>query len=223
VYLKILSDNLQRLGVLASWSDDEFLAFERGLASDVGNLANRGAVREAFDGSQSVSPQDAVDVFDAVMPLLVQYIADGKSAREVTDAVVAGVQRVTKRTQLTTDAELKTLKDRLLGILANHRLILKAKATDLVYERGFILSRARIISDLRPVFGTDTASKVEALTVIHTLVLTYLDDNGHKKLHLALDSADLRMMREVLKRAEAKQKALDSLVKTAQVSRIDVV
>lgn len=222
MHLTVASENLRRLSVLAGWSPTALAEFERLVELKVGHVRARRAIREAFESAKHVTDTDAADVLEALLPLLVQYVGDRKSPGEVAEAVVAAIRRESARTTLLGEEELTELGRRLVRILASESLLLKAKATELVYERGRVLNKVRIVSDLRPVFGSKGATAVDALTVIHTLVLTYMEDQDRKKLHVALNTADLEELKHVVERALEKQGALDELVKSTSIRKIDI-
>ena len=223
MHLTISTENLRRLAIFATWPQEALGEFEHRLDANVTHLRARRALRAAFEGAKHVSETDAADVLEAVVPLLVQYVGDGKVPVDVAEAVVSGIQREDTRSALKTTEELATLRTRLVAVLSNESLLLKAKATELVYERGRILNKTRIVSDLRPVFGAKDVEQVAALTVIHTLVLSYTEDAERKKLHIALDTADLEAMKDVVSRALDKQRALDAFAKATGIRKFDIL
>jgi hypothetical protein len=77
---------------------------------------------------------------------------------------------------------------------------LSAKALDLSYEHSELLQRARILTDIRPVFNDD-ASEVRGTVISHTLLLRYDDIEGDHVLSLALDEGDIRSLIQQCERA----------------------
>lgn len=91
-------------------------------------------------------------------------------------------------------------RDRVHEILAVPRLTLTAKAIELAREHGNMLRRSRVIEDVRPVFD-DAREKIEGAIVLHTLRLEYLGDARSRSISIALDSGDLRALRQECERA----------------------
>lgn len=223
VPLPISAENLRRLSVLTLWSNLAFEEFESQLDASRSSLRTRRAIHAAFEDAKHLSESEATDVLQAVMPLLVQFVGAGTSPIEVARAVVDGIRQNQERATLKADEELGKLQERLFRVLSNESLLLKGKATELAYERGSILTKTRVLSDLRPVFGGKDVVSIDALTVIHTLVISFMEDQKQRKLHLALDTADLEALKSVVERALEKQRALDAFATASSVRKFDIV
>jgi len=90
---------------------------------------------------------------------------------------------------------------------------LSAKALDLSYAHAELLENAQILTDVRPVFGTD-ASAVRAVVISHSLLLRYDDTEGDHILSLAMDEKDIRTLKEQCDRALKKSGTVEALLKT---------
>lgn len=75
---------------------------------------------------------------------------------------------------------------------------------------------ARILSDIRPIFGKPNESPVGA-AITHTLKIEYHREGDHKEFYVALDSEDLQRMKAVLERADAKATSLRLFLKSAGI------
>jgi hypothetical protein len=82
---------------------------------------------------------------------------------------------------------------------------LSAKALDLSYEHPELLQRARILTDIRPVFNDD-ATALRGTVISHTLMLRYDDTQGDHVLSLSLDEDDIRLLIQQCERAITKSK-----------------
>ncbi len=152
------------------------------------------------------------------------HIADGEKPSDVTNALLASIKANTGRTFLTSAKELALLKQRLLLVLSNDEIGIKAKAISLTTERPALLQEVKIISDIRPVFGIGKgkSEKIEACSIMHTLVLKSYQDGEYKSQFIALDANDLIALKNVVERASAKETAMESFIAAAKVSRITV-
>lgn len=87
--------------------------------------------------------------------------------------------------------------------LPNNFFALTYKVHELLTSRPSILSEARLLTELRPVYNED-ATQTKALLLTNTLALTYYHDERMHSLHLNLDFNDLKTLRREIDRAFAK-------------------
>src|ERR1700687_3422193 len=120
------------------------------------------------------------------------------------------------------EADRDILKDRLTKLFElKASLRLTAKASDISTDAQHLFYTAKILTDIRPVFDEE-GTVIEAAVIIHNLLIHYGDANDHKNFVVTLDANDVNELRSVLDRADAKAKALQSLLKRAEVSYLDV-
>jgi hypothetical protein len=89
-----------------------------------------------------------------------------------------------------------------------------AKARTLLLE-GRTLCRARLLTDIRPVFDSSEApSKPEGALIVHNLRLSYHDgsEKGIKDFIVTLDSNDLDELQAILQRGKVKEQALEVML-----------
>ena len=112
---------------------------------------------------------------------------------------------------------------RLLGV--DQALSISAKALDVLFQNEHTLCTQRVITDLRPVFSAQPGDGVDAAVIVHTLKLTYHQDDGQtlKDIYVAMDGQDLKRLRETLERAEAKAASLRQLMVKAGLVDLDPV
>lgn len=221
LHLAINKESRARLAKLANVTEIgfvELLEFMRAQVEQFGSLAN---VRDATAALNHCA-EDAGEIVHSMMPLLVRHIADGRTASEVVAAVVATYKRDIENVYLSSSKDMTLFRKRLLAVLSDEQIALKTKAMALVSERSSLLHKAKIISDVRPVFGSSkkTVDMVEAFSIIHTLVLTSMQDGDYVKNFIALDSADLTSLKEIIDRAQAKEKSLSKFLESSKVSKI---
>ena len=82
---------------------------------------------------------------------------------------------------------------------------LSAKALDLSYEHAELLQRARILTDIRPVFNDD-ASQIRGAVITHALILSFDDIEGEHSLTLSIDDKDILALIRQCERAIKKSK-----------------
>lgn len=97
-----------------------------------------------------------------------------------------------------------------------------AKAGYVLTQHERIFVGARILTDIRPIFHSNVSEKPGAATIIHMLRVTERDNHGkYTDKYFALDSNDIKSLKELLDRAEKKEETLRSLMKSAGVTVLD--
>ncbi len=97
---------------------------------------------------------------------------------------------------------------------------LSAKALDLSYEHSELLQRARILTDIRPVFNDD-ASVICGTVISHSLLLRYDNLEGTHVLNLALDEDDIKSLIKQCERSLKKSGTAKALLENkAEIATI---
>lgn len=190
---------------LSSISDEKFESIKEGLSltalvSSLTILAEKVAdiqkldvftVREIFLSAGSLAP-----FLDKV---------------EKVDDLVEDVANISVKKKFTKDKS--TFVERVKFLLTNKHLYFAAKSDEIVREYGNVYISSRIITDIRPVFDIDVDEVPKGGLIVHNLHIHYQADEerGHKDIYIALDSNDVKALKEALIRAEKKQKSLKSI------------
>lgn len=103
----------------------------------------------------------------------------------------------------------------------DNSLGITAKALGVMTEHEHVYCRARVLTDMRPIFGEDI-SKPDAFVTTHTLRIGFHDNKEHKDIFIAMDRNDVKELIDMLKRAEQKEEALDSFLNNSKLVHIDV-
>lgn len=103
------------------------------------------------------------------------------------------------------------LQHRLTSLLSVEPLILFARANEVQHECPNLFGSARILSDVRALFGSSPKDIVGAM-ILHNLKITYYSDGEYKECYFVLDDADVSALRKVLDRAELKTGALEQII-----------
>jgi hypothetical protein len=120
------------------------------------------------------------------------------------------------------DEEAPGFERRISKLIQADALNVAAKAADLRVEYPKLFCDARILTDLRPVFGADPAARPIGFVFAHTLKLDFhVADGGHEEFYVALDSGDIAKLKDVLRRAEIKSESLRALLKEAGIRDLD--
>jgi len=91
---------------------------------------------------------------------------------------------------------------------------LSAKALDLSYEHPELLQRARILTDIRPVFNSD-ASEICGTVISHSLMIRYDNIEGNHVINLSVDEKDIHELIRQCERALKKSMTTQEHLKKA--------
>lgn len=127
---------------------------------------------------------------------------------------------VTRRRDVPKDYNQAAFEQRLVSLLSIESLVLSAKSFDIEHEYDRIFNSARIISDIRPVFGLSAVEPIAAM-VVHNLKIRYYENGELKVSFFALDSADLAELRKVVDRAEGKTTKLEKMIAKSGVHYLE--
>jgi len=109
-------------------------------------------------------------------------------------------------------------KARLTKLLTINSLHITAKALSLKSEYEHTFCTARVLTDARPIYGIDPSAVPQAVMIIHTLRITYHDESSRmREIYIAMDQDDVKVLKEVLDRAEIKSKSLEAVFDAAKV------
>jgi hypothetical protein len=96
-----------------------------------------------------------------------------------------------------------------------------AKAVDLLLEQPLVLSRARIVTDVRPIFNEE-ASELKGMLSFHTLILRCYEGSAPiKQIHVVLDASDLSNLYEQVVKAQHKERFMQSSLSAAGFVTVD--
>lgn len=108
---------------------------------------------------------------------------------------------------------------KLLTLLNAEVFALAAKAEDLATENDHTFCHARILTDLRPVFGPNPEDGPRAALVMHTLKIGYHQQGheNHRSFYVTLDAENLQALKKIVLRAEEKARTLGSIVNNVRL------
>ncbi len=146
-------------------------------------------------------------VGEIVRMLLSMYLASDRRRESFPERVVEAAKELWKE-----DAELviwSSFSTDLTEILKCHdSLGVIAKVVDLRSEYARVYCSARVLTDVRPIFGRNPDDAPLGAAIVHTLRITYHDGDDSKDFHVALDSPDLQQLRQLVDRALKKEVTL---------------
>lgn len=121
--------------------------------------------------------------------------------------------------KLSDEAEI-SFSSHIKTLLSIDSLTLAAKTLGLRTEYQKSFCDVRILTDIRPIFGTQINNPVGAF-VGHTLKIEYHEGGEHKDFYVALDHEELGKVRRALDRAESKAAVLKSIIGQSGIPDFD--
>jgi hypothetical protein len=120
-------------------------------------------------------------------------------------------------------AEGADFKERIITLLSLDVFnLIEAKAKELQQEAQRLLLDARILTDIRPVFGESIGENPTAFILTHTLKLHYHEGGEHREFFVALDGEDIDLLKEISERAQKKAVVLKRIVAASGIRSIDL-
>lgn len=166
---------------------------------------------------EGITNTDAKAIFGTVCSLQRVKSADGIPAEQLAAAISSSAQ--TQSPELFSSETTAALKSRLTSFLKlDGGVAITGKANDVMTDHQHVFCKARILSDVRPIFE-ENPNMLSAAVVIHNLQIGYHDNrNGtHKEFYVALDMNDLKQLKAIIERAEKKAVTLESLLQKAEI------
>jgi hypothetical protein len=167
----------------------------------------------------NVSPEDA-EVFKAALDTMYAVRAYSDVG---TDEFVDDVCDALRSVDELPSGEEPKFRERLNRILNVDALSVAAKAVLLQNEHEHDFCTARVLTDVRPIFGEDVVGSPSAVIITHTLKLSYHQGAGGRlqEIYMSMGSRDIKELRQVLDRAEKKASSLRAVLETSQLRLID--
>jgi|GEM_PF-602568 len=125
-----------------------------------------------------------------------------------------------------TDQQIARIPDRLAPLLELEETVgVLSKAGYLWSQHENVFSDAQILTDIRPVFRSDAREPPAAAVITHKLRITYSTPEEHQSrdIFIALDTADLGLLRRAINRAEEKSKTLATVLKPTMMRLLEEV
>lgn len=188
-------------------------------------FANRNLDDVAVAGTDEIAttalaafPSESVDFKELATALTALYSVKSRKEdlpiEEFVEDVCDSMEALDSAELKLPHADRDRFRENLTTLLKADIFAVVAKANDLKTDDERTFCHARILTDLRPVFGQQVADGPQAMVVVHLLKLGYHQGSDkHQQFYVSLDSDDLEELRKHIDRAEAKAKSLRSVVK----------
>ena len=117
------------------------------------------------------------------------------------------------------EEEQQQLSARIKSLASCRCIRLREKIATLGREHQRVFLDARIMTDVRPIFGDEVESELEGVLVSHTLKLEYLDEEKNVgAFHIVLDNQDIGTVEKCIARAKDKNERVASILDNVGLS-----
>jgi len=131
------------------------------------------------------------------------------SVEEFADNVCDAMEELDSENLKLPHVERDRFKRKLVTLMGANVFGIASKIVDLRTDDERVFCQARILTDLRPVFGSRIDEGPQGMIVVHLLKLGFHSGSEkHQEFYVSLDSDDLQTLRALLDRAEAKARSL---------------
>jgi hypothetical protein len=171
-----------------------------------------------------LSPEESKAIQEALFPVYLG-IANGTFP---TNAYVDSVAQALKEQAsgsvewAQSEENLEGFKHRLTQLANIESLLLIAKAHNVLTAHSHAYYSARILSDIRPVYGDNVAESPKAAVIVHMLHLVSYQNKARREFVVALDTKDIEDLITILERAKAKTESLESVIASTKLPYIAV-
>lgn len=219
----IPKDERPSLALIASIEDEQASELSGALSAASDELGGDELVQQVVNGTPSIDADDVKKILKAV-----HQIASAKEVLEVQQDVflndiAEGMGRI-EEDELRLDETMQDrLRDRLTALTESPAMEIHAKARSLQQDRENTYCRARLITDLRPIFRSDVRQSPKAVLVAHMLRITYHHGSRGtlQDLFLTLRTEDLDQLSELIERARSKADSLHAFTAAADLREIN--
>lgn len=195
---------------LVALDDESLRALASTLREEFPGLNKPDVLAEIASSATGISLADARDVMDILVTL---YILRARQESPIPDFVEDVSQAMDEADaeglKLSGDDRTR-FKDRLAELLDIQSASVESKAADIQFENERTFHSARIVTDVRPIFGTDPEAAPIGSIIVHMLRITYRERTRLRDVIVALDTEDVSTLGDLANRAELKAKSLKS-------------
>lgn len=174
-----------------------------------------GSLLMALDSISAESPSRAGFV-EAVKPfadhldpaIFVDALVTLEASRETISVARVAKDVATSDELGIPEADRAGFSERLERALVSPGLMALGRAYDVLVEHDRVMTGARILTDLRPIFGDDVREQPVGAVIVHNLKLDTLLDGENSAFYVALDVNDLENLKTTIDRALDKSQTL---------------
>jgi hypothetical protein len=188
---------------LANLDEEAFTRLKEAVHDPAISLMRLPVLTARIEAATGANPDDAEVLARALLSIGSGRAVHNDSIEDFASAIAASVD-------LDMNDEARSLvKERIAQLSATPALALASKTAYIGTEFDRVFHSARVLTDIRPVFGDEATEPPAGAVVIHTLKIDAFRTGELDDYYVTLSSTDLMVVMEVILRAVDKAKSLD--------------
>lgn len=219
--VKVPEEHYQGLALIVALNDQTAGEFITALEQASPKLYPSDIVVEIGPKIPSIKPDDLETIVDTLHTLYLTKLHHELSPESLAEDVCEALAEDEEQDTGFTSENREVFKERLTRLLNIESLTVLAKAFSVFRNQENMYCTARIVTDIRAVFGSNPEAPPPAAVLIHMVNLSYHHEGKLRDFYLALDADNVQELREVLDRADIKAKSLRSLLRGSKVVSLD--
>lgn len=170
---------------------------------------------------ETVPRKDVDDIVGILGSLYLLRSRYGSSIDDFTNDVLQAMDESDTEELKLSGKNRDHFRSRLSELLDLKSVGVGTKALEVLFENERSFHSARIVTDLRPIFGADPEEPPAGAVVVHMLKITYFERGRLRDFFVALDTTDVGTLRGILDRASLKDNNLKAFLDSAQMPYVD--
>ena len=152
-------------------------------------------------------------ILEALAGLYLLMEERGTNEGETADAILAAIERKGSEDLRPSAEEKRCFRERMIRLLSLGSVLgTTAKALDVMLQHERLYCRARVLTDLRPIFPFGSEGGPVGFVITHDLVIRYHGEGegnqSHRTFHLSLSREDIDDLMGVLEQAKHKESSI---------------
>jgi hypothetical protein len=166
---------------------------------------------------KSVSREELEDIADTLVSLYLTQQHHPDSGDELVEDICRAMDKSDAQELKLSEENRDHFKNLLTALLKTEALVYASKAVSVLRDNERMFCNARILTDIRPIFGSRVEVPPKAAVIVQMLNITYHQGEDLKEFYVGLDTDDVETLRAVLERADLKAKSLRSVFEAARL------
>lgn len=213
--LRVPSPLVRGIRTLATINDSALKDLLTALEHAPLSLDNQALVGSVASHASSLDPTEVAQIVTDVVGLI-------RYRNDLGIPTLEFAEGISTSSDLDLDDEQRSvLVERLRTFLSVPTLVLVEKALGVLGDNERDFAEARILTDARPIFASETIDRPSAVVILHSLRIRYYQDGRLKDFYVALDTRDLSQLKDVVERAITKQAALVASLSDTGIPYLD--
>jgi len=170
----------------------------------------------------TIPRKDALEIVTVVFSLYFLRARDEMPPSELAEGICRAMEDSGVEDLKLPGRDRQYFKDQLTKLLSVGSLDIGTKAIDVLNDNERAFRSARVLTDIRPIFGSNPKSSPAAAVLVQMLKISYRGKRGRtENFFVALDTTDVGDLIDVLERANTKAESLRSILKDADVPYVE--